>query len=257
MKKCRSAVPAIDEFLTQFAKYEKVDGNNIGIYYKWKWLYPTFMDRAHSPPKMWKAPKTADASCSGVPAQAYVAAVCVSSCATPEQLILAQDRANGKLEYVKFVDAWNEKFAFVATLTSQSTMSSKFVTKTKVDQWVTELEDGDHEILVFKMVSGRELRLTPNHPVVTDQGTMKLAEDFRVGENLVRLGGERDRIVSIQSVQHFGKVYNVFVQSNELHKNIVVTNGYLNGTAYFQNDGAGLLNRRLLRGGLIRGVLEK
>jgi hypothetical protein len=49
----------------------------------------------------------------------------------------------------------------------------------------------------------------------------------------------------------------LFVESAALQKNIVVTNGYLNGTAYFQNDGAQHLNRRILRGALIKGVLPK
>ena len=63
--------------------------------------------------------------------------------------------------------------------------------------------------------------------------------------------------MSIRKFNYFGKVYNLFVKSSALHKNIVVTNGYLNGTAYFQNDGAQHLNRQLFRGALIKGVLDK
>jgi hypothetical protein len=84
---------------------------------------------------------------------------------------------------------------------------------------------------------------------------MKLAGEFKVGESLVMLGGVLDPIVSIEKVQYFGKVYNVFVKSAALQHNIVVTNGYLNGTAFFQNEGSNQLNRVLLRQKLIRGAL--
>jgi hypothetical protein len=160
------------------------------------------------------------------------------------------------MRYVPFVEALLRDFKFVQTLQSTSTMSSKLVEKTRVDQWVNELVDTEHEIVEFRMKSGRILKLTPNHPVVTAEGSMKSAGEFAVGESLVMLGGVLDPIVSITEVPYYGKVYNVFVKSAALHKNIVVTNGYLNGTAYFQNEGAQYLNRTLFRHALIKGVFH-
>ncbi len=257
MQKCRATVPAIDDFLNGFEKLEKrTIYHQDNLILDGRIVYPTFMDHGKNPEKPWIAPTKRSASCN-VPAKAYIATVCLASCATPEQMILAQPEAKGPLNYVKIYDAWDKQFQFVATMTSQSNMSSKEVQKTKVDLWVTELVDTHHDVLEFTMKSGRQLRLTPNHPVVTTEGTMKLSGDFKVGEPLVQLGGVRDPIVSINKIDYFGKVYNVFTKSSEIHKNIVVTNGYLNGTAYFQNDGAQHLNRRLLRGALIRGVLDK
>jgi len=253
--KCRSQVGAIDQFLKTYEGLQKMTIYKMeNLVLEGRIIYPTFMNSNGKP---WLAPRTESASCA-VPEGAYIAAVCLASCSTPEQLILAQEgNGGGKLKYSPFIEAWQNNFKFVATMASNSSMSSKTVQKTKVDLWVTELIDGDHEILEFTTQSGGNLRLTPNHPVVTSEGTMKLAAEFKVGDSLVRLGGERDPIVSIRSFNHFGKVYNLFVKSNALHKNIVVTNGYLNGTAYFQNDGAQHLNRRLFRGALIKGVLDK
>ncbi len=107
------------------------------------------------------------------------------------------------------------------------------------------------------MRSGGTLKMTPNHPLIAADGSMKLAKDFKVGQSLVRLGGHPDEIVSMHDSIHFGKVYNVFVKSNDLHHNVVVTNGYLNGTAFYQNEGAGNLNRQILRGKLVRGIFEQ
>jgi PKD repeat protein len=256
MKKCRAQVPKIDEFLTQFEATQKAKLAGKGLMYDTRYVYATFMNTAYKPERVWKAPVDRKASCD-VPETVYVAAVCVASCSTPEQQILAQDKANGQLKYAPFIEAWEKNFAFVGTLASNSSMSSKTVQKTKVDQWVTELENAEHDIIVFTMKSGRVLKLTPNHPLVTDQGSMRQAQDFKVGDNLVMLGGVGDPIAKMEKIKYFGKVYNVFVESASLHKNIVVTNGYLNGTAYFQNDGAQHLNRRILRGALIKGVLAK
>jgi hypothetical protein len=159
-----------------------------------------------------------------------------------------------KLRYVSFIEALTQNYGRVATLQSTSSMSSKNVIATKVDNWVTEMMDTEHEIREFHLQSGRTLRLTPNHPVVTEFGTMKTAAEFQAGESLVQLGGSLDRIISINDVQYFGKVYNLFVQSNAVHKNIVVTNGYLNGTAFFQNEGASQMNRVMFRNRMLRGA---
>lgn len=86
---------------------------------------------------------------------------------------------------------------------------------------------------------------------------MKVAEEFKVGESLVQSGGTLDAIVSINEIKYFGKVYNVFVQSNAPHKNVVLINGYLNGSAFFQNAGAKEMNRTIFRNNMTRGVFGK
>lgn len=250
MKKCEDVIPSVKEFLAEMGdvKYKQYQIDESS-----RMLYPTFMNPENKKP--WIAPKKSSASCEA-PAGVYVAAVCVASCATPEQEILAQAKEEKKLKYVPFIEALTQEMPFVGTLHSASTMSSKTVAKSKVDQWVTEFMDTDHEILVFKMKSGGQLKVTTNHPLLSQQGVMKLASDFQVGESLVLLGGRLDPIVSIEAQTHHGKVYNLFVQSSDLKKNVVVINGYLNGTAFYQNEGAKVLNRALFREHLFRGAFE-
>jgi PKD repeat protein len=268
MLKCKDKVPVIKEFLDKFDDVH-VDSNGkenekygFGIGANGRVLYPTFMNRQgrnkqhQTCEQPWVAPTNPDASCN-VPSTVYVAAVCLSSCATPEQNIMVEDDATKSLVYMTFGEAWQKKIAFVATLQSESQMSSKDVIHTKVDQWVTELIDTDHEVLEFRMKSGGQLRVTPNHPLLGSDAILRLSSDFKVGDKLVKLGGETDEIVSITSSNYFGKVYNVFVKSAAVHKNIVVTNGYLNGTAMFQNEGAEFVNIQLFKGKLINGVFEE
>ncbi|CAE80217.1 PKD domain-containing protein [Bdellovibrio bacteriovorus] len=257
MVKCQDELPVIKEFLTSFANVTvTVGGKKVGLGSSGQEIYATFMDRAYNPEKAWIAPKKANAPCT-MPATAYVATVCVSSCATPEQQILAEEVVSKKLKYMSFFDALTSQSAYVGTMQSADSLNKNAVVKTKVDQWVTELVDGDHEILVFKMKSGRELRVTKNHPILSQDGSMKVAEEFKVGESLVQSGGTLDAIVSINEIKYFGKVYNVFVQSNAPHKNVVLINGYLNGSAFFQNAGAKEMNRTIFRNNMTRGVFGK
>lgn len=261
MLKCADQVPAIKQFLEEFAQVRTSDKNGSGDYGlgdKGRVLYPTFMYQRSggSSDTPWIAPVDPKAPCD-VPSTVYVAAVCLSSCATPEQQILAQANAKGKLGYQPIVETWQKKFEFVATLQSESTLSSRRVQKTKVDQWVTELMDTHHDIIEFRMKSGGVLRVTPNHPLLSIDGRMRSAGEFKEGDSLVQLGGVADPIVSLSHEDYFGKVYNVFVRSADLHKNVVVTNGYLNGTAFYQNEGAKFLNRVVLRDRLVKGVFEK
>ena len=251
MVKCEKEVPLIKEFLENFedTKYKKIGLNNTTRH-----LYPTFMDSKKG--KTWIAPTTEKASCS-IPATAYIAAVCVSSCATPEQTIIAKAKHDKNLKVVSFIEALTQNMAWVGTLQSNSIMSSKDIQKTAVDKWVTELVDTKQPILIFKLKSGGELKLTLNHALLHETGIMKMASEFKVGDNLLQLGAKKDQIIAIEHEDYFGKVYNVFVKSNDLKKNVVVLNGYLAGTAYFQNEGTKDLNRLIFQKHLIRGVLEK
>ncbi len=246
--KCQSEVPMIGEFL---ANFDDIKGNGFGLNTPGRVLYPTFLDSKTK--KTWKAPTDPKASCQ-IPSTVYIAGVCVSSCSTPEQQILVD--VEGQMKYMPFIDAYLAKIERVKTLGDKSSLSTQKVKSLKVDSWVTEIEDAQHEILVFKMKSGGQLKVTSNHPILSPEGKMKLAIDYKVGESLVKLGGQLDPIISIEKVPYFGKVYNLFVKSNAPKQNIVVIGGYLNGTAFYQNEGADWVNRSLFRESLLKGAFN-
>jgi len=255
MKRCAPQSTVISDFLENFSGVDSglgtIDGVETG-----RTLYPTFMNSSYKPEIVWKAPIVQSGSCT-IPKGAYIAAVCVSSCAIPEEQILAQAQASRKMGPVAFVEALTKKYERAATLRSDSGLNSRNLQATKVQLWVTELLDTEQPVLIFKMQSGRSLTITPNHPVLRPDGTMDSAANFKAGDALVKLGGAVDPIVSIDSMLYDGKVYNLFVQSSVPQENIVVTNGYLNGTAFFQNEGAANLNKVLLRKKLTKGIFEQ
>lgn len=252
MKKCASTVPMIKSFLDQYDYYN--GGSKGQLTHRGNIIYATFMNASMSPERIWKAPTKKDASCE-IPAGVYIAAICVVDCATPEQQVMGSEGDGKKVEYVKFENAWHEKFKYVASLKSGSSLNSRSVQKTLVDNWIQGSE-ADHEIVVFTMDSGRSLRVTEGHAIVSADGRMKEARDFKAGDSLVMLGGTLDRIRSLTRENYRGRVYNVYVKSSDQKHNIVVTNGYLTGTAFFAGEGIEHLNRRVLRTSLIRGIFD-
>lgn len=257
MLKCRHEIPQIAEFLDQFDQVEMtIGGKKVGLGEGARPLYPTFLNSRTSPEQRWIAPTSAQSSCD-IPDGAYVASVCVSSCATPEQPVLIKTNSGqGPLAWMPIREAHDQQMSHVATLSAGAQLESRRLVATRVQQWVTELLEVEQPIIEFTMLSGRVLRVTPNHPMVRTDGQMKQADTFVIGDSLVELGGRTDLIVQIDRRQHFGRVYNVFVESDEPLRNIIVTNGYLNGTGFFQNTDSQTLNRQLFRRQMTKGLLK-
>ncbi len=190
-------------------------------------------------------------SCS-VPTLLKVEAVCTSSCATADEQLLVELKS---MKTKKFIDAFVEKTKHIVTLTPDSSIDEINYKPTLVKQFITEVDDAHIVLLKFKLESGKEVQFTKNHPILTELGTIKTAESFKVGEFFVKQTGAVDKIIEIEEVPIFGKVYNVLNFSNNPKENIISTEGYLNGTSWFQNEGADLLNKDILSKELIEGAL--
>jgi hypothetical protein len=98
-----------------------------------------------------------------------------------------------------------------------------------------------------------ELRITPNHPLLSNDGNVRQASEFKVGDLLVRADGTSDQIVSIEKEKYFGKVYNLDPNSKSLLGKLILAEGYVNGSSYYQNQELSKLNRILLRENLSLG----
>jgi len=118
----------------------------------------------------------------------------------------------------------------------------------QVGRWTVDIAPANQAIYTIKMKSGGSLRVTNEHPLVTGEGVMKQAQELAVGEQLVRDNGQRDPIVSITKADEFTKVYNVRPATTDLTTNVLVAQGYLAGSAAYQNEFLKYLNRVLFRG---------
>ncbi len=216
--------------------------------------YPTFdfINDAgdFSNPLDWFAPTDPNAACDK-PEGYELIHFCTAGCYTPEQTVLFEHG------YVPIGIAHEQNIPFVLSLAANSTLSDPQFVTSSVAYYITDLIPGHHDILEIVTFSGGFLSVTPNHPLVDGNGYMRSAGDLHIGDNLVTESGRFDRIISIRPGKYFGKVYNLEVSNPEPSQKIIVAQGYLNGTVYYQNEGLKDLNRVILRTNLIPDSLVR
>jgi hypothetical protein len=177
----------------------------------------------------------------------YVIAYCESSCYTPDQNL---EFSTGQ---VNIVDAMKQQRDDVVTLSKDATLDNITTKVDNVYSYTSEIRDGEHIIFELSTASGGSLRVTNEHPVLTSEGMLVKAEKLVVGDELLKADGTPDPIVSVTKSTHFGKVYNIKPTSREQVSNILIAQGFLVGSARFQNDDVEYMNRVLL----YRGVPDK
>jgi hypothetical protein len=234
-------------------------------YYKWSHttqrvrpLYPSFENTpvAGGGTQLFPHPTLADcrlytdtggASPIAAGASFYVIAYCESSCYTPDQNV---EFSTGQ---VNIVDAMKQQRDDVVTLSKDATLDNITTKVDNVYSYTTETRDSEHVIFELTTASGGSLRVTNEHPVMISEGMLVKAEKLVIGDELLKADGTPDAIISVNKTTHFGKVYNIKPASRELVSNILIAQGYLVGSARFQNDDVKYMNRVLL----FRGVPEK
>lgn len=202
--------------------------------------YPTFTTPDLK--RGWKAPINNDPHCKvKVPAGFEIGAVCLSSCYTPEEKLLYSSG------FVPIVEAFQERLQDIMVVSDQSSIDGISLQPSKVKLYVDSLRETEHKVLVFTMESNGVLQVTPNHPLVDGSGYIREAQDLVVGNYLIKKDGHQDMIKSIETIDYFGKVYNVEPDADSLKGNLVVAEGYLSGSNWYQNDGYGNIDKRILR----------
>ncbi|WP_164011247.1 Hint domain-containing protein [Pyxidicoccus trucidator] len=174
----------------------------------------------------------------------FVVAYCESSCYAPDQRVLFSDGDKSIL------DAMKEGREDVITLGPDATLDNLQLTEGKVYSYTSETRDSEHVLYSVRTASGGELKVTNEHPVITREGRLVQAQTLQAGDELLRQDGTPDAIVSVEKSTHFGKVYNLKPESRDQVSNILVAQGYLVGSARFQNDDIGYMNRILLFRGI-------
>jgi hypothetical protein len=170
-----------------------------------------------------------------------VEALCEAGCYSPEQKIRVGDTV------IPVAEAHESGQSKLTTLAPGATLDSLEFMKNRIARWTVDIAPAHQTIITLRMESGGELRVTTEHPLVTSEGVMKRAEDLVLGESLVREDGSPDPVVSIVKTKELTKVYNLRPSTTDLTSNILVAQGYLNGSARYQNEYLKYLNRVLLR----------
>jgi hypothetical protein len=178
---------------------------------------------------------------SNLPMGVAVDALCEAGCYSPEQEIRIGDT------FVPVAEAHSSREATLTTLTPGSTIDSIHFMANRIARWTVDIAPAYQTIITLRMESGGQLRVTPEHPLLTSEGVMKRTVDLALGESLVQEDGSPDAIVSMVKSTEFTKVYNLRPTSTDLTSNILVAQGYLTGSARYQNEYLKYLNRVLFR----------
>ncbi|MBL4818843.1 MAG: hypothetical protein JKY15_06390 [Deltaproteobacteria bacterium] len=214
--------------------------------------YPTF---AHiedngviSNPENWFAPTDEQADCT-LPNNYFLITYCAAGCYMPKERVWFQNSD------VEIGIAHEQQLSQVMTLDSNFDYPNLKFSSSDVESYITDLVPGWQDILEITALSGGSIRVTTNHPLVDGEGRMRSAHSLTTQDSLMRSDGKLDPIISVDSKKYFGKVYNLEVTNQNLSEKIIVAEGYLNGTLYYQNEGLKDLNRIILRTNVIPNSL--
>ncbi|EYF01379.1 putative cell surface protein [Chondromyces apiculatus DSM 436] len=234
----------------------------------WKWtkslnykrprpMYPTFGSTNNIATAVLLKPSTNPADCNLYDAQGsasdtfHVLGFCTASCYTPEQKVLFPEG------YQSIVEAADARRPTMMTLTPDALLGDIQVMENDVHSYIAELRDGEHVIFEIRTASGGLLRLTDEHPVVLGGGQLAQARTLQVEQELIREDGSLDSIVSVDKTTHHGKVYNLQPQTTDRVSNLLIAQGYVVGSARFQNDDIGYINRIILAGAIPDEVIPR
>lgn len=167
--------------------------------------------------------------------------LCEAGCYTPNQKILFEDGET------PIANAQQLGKTNLITLSADSMFGNLSLTANPVLHYTMDKQPMQQPILTFHMHSGGRLSVTTEHPLVNEQGMVRKAKLMAVGDHLVKQDGTPDEIVSIDEASWFGRVYNLKPVSTNLTENILVAQGYLNGSGRYQSEFLEELNRILLR----------
>lgn len=200
-----------------------------------KLSYPTF---AHRNPTaghpIWKP----DLSTCDMPDDVFFLGICTTGCYEPDQVVLFEDGYKTLPEVAK-----NSEKGRLLVVTEGSGFDNVEYTTKDISYFTADVRESQQTIVSFTMASGGQLKVTQNHPLVTSSGFIKEATLVQVGDSLVLANGQLDLITERSEHEYIGKVWNVAPKSNSEQNNIVVAQGYLNGSARYQDGSVKDLNR--------------
>lgn len=240
----------------------RVEGNSTK-YDQNRWFYPSFgvlnpQTGALSNPDKIVAPVDGAATCStsvsvdtngtrlgnvnqDILEKYTLAAMCVTGCFTPDQQI---QYAGG---YTTIAQGLSDQILQIVTLQAGSTLDHPSFEISEIESYTADVVETLQEVIDFETKSGKTLTVTHTHAMLDINGQMRPAVTFGAGDFFVAADGTWDEVTSANGRSYFGKVYNIRLKSSDPAKNIIVAQGLLTGTVYFQNEGVKDLNRALFR----------
>jgi intein/homing endonuclease len=145
----------------------------------------------------------------------------------------------------------------IKTLDEDSSLEGLKYKEGKVSMYIKSIISGKHEIMKIATETGKEIKVTLEHPLVNENGAFVEAGAVEVGSYLMNEFGEAEKVVSVEKTEIEGKVYNLETEGQKMTDKVIAAQGLLNGDVRVQNSKAAKLNQVLLRTNLIPQELLK
>lgn len=201
--------------------------------------------------KSWKAPVKSSFACD-IPDGVKLLGLCTAGCFTENQNILF-----GGNKYQGIRSAMENSVKEVMVVHPESFLEDLRLVGEKINRFIVDLAPANQTILEFRTASGGRIQVTESHPMLTENGRLVDAQTLKVGKKLILYNGRPDVIVAIRKFEKFGKVYNLYPQSQELHKNLIVAQGFISGSAFYQSEGNEYMGRVILRHALVEDLFPR
>jgi hypothetical protein len=213
-------------------------------------VLPASYDGEPSNPKKWFPPKSRNAGCS-IPENYTIVGFCVGGCYTADQFISLSEMD------LPIAEALRSNEVAIKTLDEDSSLESLKYKEGKVSMYIKSIISGKHEIMKIATETGKEIKVTLEHPLVNENGAFVEAGAVEVGSYLMNEFGEAEKVVSVEKTEIEGKVYNLETEGQKMTDKVIAAQGLLNGDVRVQNSKAAKLNQVLLRTNLIPQELLK
>lgn len=182
----------------------------------------------------------ASTSCDAIPDNVEATRICPAGCYLGTQFVLFGSK------YLPIEKAKDSDVSSLVTLSAHASIDHLEFQKTPLQQIIQDNVLSEQEFIYIQTQLG-EITVTPQHPMLKNNGYMVTAGNLEIGDKLLRVTGEGDTVLSIRSFRDTAYAYNVVAKSDQLQNRIVVSQDFLTGDLYFQNAGTKYLNRLLLR----------
>lgn len=169
----------------------------------------------------------------------YPIGACKAGCYTPDQSLEFEGMS------VPIEEAYESGVETVTALTKKTTLGSLEFGEQKIEAFIAG--ETTESIFYLRGANGASLAVTSEHPMVMADGSMVVARELQVGDELLDRDGELVELVAIDVAGYEGFVWNVQPLSTEKAENILVAQGFLTGSVRFQNEWADDLWRLMRR----------
>lgn len=214
--------------------------------------YPAFGQVKNGKVKgSWQAPVDPSEPCN-IPEDVRIIGLCTAGCFTGDQRVLFAEQG-----YVGIKEAFEADLPEVMVVRPGSFFEDIRLVAERIGNYVVDLAPAKQRIIEFKTAGGGRLQVTEGHPMLTPDGRLVEAVKLRRGDQLVTYNGQTDEIVEARNFEIFDRVYNLYPETKDLLKNLIVAEGFITGSAYYQSEGNEHMGRVILRHSLVHDLFSR